>query len=200
MSKKWLTRHTLLQRASDKNDHQAWDEFVVYYKRFIDTLISKMRFSNSDNDDLSQEIILNLWKNLSSYNKDKASFRTWMSSVVKNTILNFYRGVERENKRRVFAHDQEVFTGTIEERTLSDLENVIEREWKSYISGLAMNKIEKLFSGNAVEVFKLSLQGVSTDEISTKLNLKQESVYVLKNRVKSRFMEEIRILVKELEY
>ena len=60
--------------------------------------------------------------------------------------------------------------------------------------------MKTLFSGNAIDVFDLSLQGMSTEEIGTKLGLKKDSVYVLKNRVKKKFMEEVRVLVKELEY
>ena len=31
----WQTRQTLLQRAKDPNDAEAWEEFVSYYKTII---------------------------------------------------------------------------------------------------------------------------------------------------------------------
>ena len=200
MSDKWVTRHTLLQRAKDKNDHKAWEEFVSYYQNFIGMLIYKMRFSGTDSDDLTQEILIHLWKNLAVYDKDKASFRTWMSTVVKNTILKYYRTASRESKRRDLAAEQQEITAFLDSTPGSELEQMIEDEWKEYVSNLALERIKGMFSGNAVEVFTLSLKGLSTEEISSHLDLKKESVYVLKNRVKARFMEEIRFLVSELEY
>jgi len=200
MSDKWATRHTLLQRAKDKNDHKAWEEFVAYYQNFISMLIYKMRFAGTDNDDLTQEILIHLWKNLGVYDKEKASFRTWMSTVVKNTIMKYYRTVSRENRRKDIAAEQQEMTLFWDSTSSSELEQMIEDEWKNYVSELALEKLRTLFSGNAIEVFTLSLKGVSTEDICEQLGLKRESVYVLKNRVKARFMEEIRFLVNELEY
>ena len=200
MSNEWVTRHTLLQRAKDCSDEKAWDEFVSYYKNFIDMLIYKMSFFGSEKDDLIQEILINLWKNLSVYDKDKASFRTWMSAVVRNTILKYYRTTTRANNRKNIAMEQQELTNFLGSTSSTELEEMIENEWKSYISDLALQKIKKLFSGNAIEVFTLSLQGVSPEDISTKLGIKKDSIYVLKNRVKARFMDEIRFLVNELEY
>ena len=31
MTERWNTRKTLLQRAQDQDDADAWDEFVFYY-------------------------------------------------------------------------------------------------------------------------------------------------------------------------
>ena len=200
MSDKWATRHTLLRRAKDNNDDKAWGEFVAYYQKFIEMLIYKMNFSGSEKDDITQKILITLWKKLSVYDEEQASFRTWMSAVVKNTILNYYRAVSRADKRKHIAAEQEQLTQFLNDTTSSHLEKMIEDEWKTYISELALEKISKLFSGNAIEVFTLSLQGVSSSDISHKLGLKKESIDVLKNRVKARFMEEIRFLVTELEY
>jgi len=57
-----------------------------------------------------------------------------------------------------------------------------------------------MFSGNAIEVFLLSLEGETSENISTQLGLSKESVYVLKHRVKKRFTEEVILLRREMEY
>ena len=91
MSNDWVTRQTLLQRAKNQDDQQAWEEFISYYKSFIQTLIYKMNFSGKDTEDLTQIILLNLWKTLAGYDKEKASFRNWMGAVIRNTTCNYYR-------------------------------------------------------------------------------------------------------------
>ena len=195
MSNDWVTRQTLLQRAKNPDDHQAWDEFISYYENFIQVLIFKMNYKGQDTDDLTQVILLNLWRNLATYDKQKASFRNWMGAVIRNTTYNYYRKQSNIAKR-----EKEGMAEFLESMPESDLDELIEREWKTYISELALKKMKELFSGKAVEVFELSLQGISSEEISERVDLKKDSVYVLKNRVKKKFMEEVRALVAELEY
>jgi len=38
----WNTRKSLLLRASNPNDHEAFEEFVYYYKNFINMVFSKL--------------------------------------------------------------------------------------------------------------------------------------------------------------
>ena len=79
------------------------------------------------------------------------------------------------------------------------IEHIAEREWEIHLKNMALENIEPLFSGKAVEVFKLSLTGMSVEEIASKLELKENSVYRLKNRVKERLIQEIIHLREELE-
>ncbi len=193
MKHEWATRQTLLQRAQNPDDNQAWEEFISYYHDFIQVLIYKLNFIGDDTDDLTQMILLNLWKNLEKYDKERASFRNWMGVIIRNTTVNYYR--KRTNQAK---HDSiEVY---LDKTPQSELDMIIEKEWKSYVCDLAFKKMQQLFSGNAIEVFDLSMQGLSTEAIAEKLELKKDSVYVLKNRVKKKFKEEVRALVTHLEY
>ena len=193
MKHEWATRQTLLQRAQNPDDNQAWEEFISYYHDFIQVLIYKLNFTGGDIEDLTQMILLNLWKNLEKYDKERASFRNWMGVIIRNTTINYYR--KRTNQAK---HDSiEVY---LDKTPQSELDMIIEKEWKSYVCDLAFKKMQELFSGNAIEVFDLSMQGLSTEAIAEKLELKKDSVYVLKNRVKKKFKEEVRALVTHLEY
>src|ERR1035437_5744033 len=42
-------------------------------------------------DDLVQEIFLKIWKNTKSFNPQKASFKTWVFTIAKNTTTDFLR-------------------------------------------------------------------------------------------------------------
>ncbi len=84
MSNQWVTRQTLLQRAQNPDDEGAWEDFVFYYRDFIQVIIYKLKFSGKDTDDLTQVILLNLWKDLKTYDKNNASFRNWLGRVINN--------------------------------------------------------------------------------------------------------------------
>ncbi|MDD7986024.1 sigma-70 family RNA polymerase sigma factor [Lentisphaera marina] len=196
---KYLTRQTLLIRAQNDDDHDAWEEFISFYKAFIYHILQKMNVrSRDDMDDLVQDVLVKLWKGLKTYDKSKSKFRTWISLITKNTVISFFRkksvrpdlvGVESAELENNFTTYSE-----------SELEEIFENEWRAYLCTIAYENIQKLFTGNALEVFKLSQEGMSSGEIAEKLGLTKESVYVLSSRVKSKFTSEVKKLINNLEF
>ena len=196
LSEAWRTRQTLIHRAKNPSDGQAWEEFVHYYRDFISVVIAKMIRNSHTREDLSQEVLVKVWKSLQNMElgKNKAKFRTWLSTIIKNTTLNF---LEREKHRKTVDLDQVIVA--MEPEKASEVDQMIEAEWEKNVTNLAMERIKEAFTGKAVEVFIKSVEGKSTEEICEELDVKANTVYVLKNRVKSRFIEEIKQLREELE-
>lgn len=158
-------------------------------------IMNKMNLSETEREDLTQEVLLKLWKKLSVYSSEKAGFRTWLSAVIRNTILKFY---EADSRRRV--REDKSFLHFLSSSSEPDIESAIEEEWKSYLTSVALENMKTIFSGKAIEAFEMTLEEINVDEICQKLDLKKESLYVLRNRVKTRFIEEVRHLSKELQF
>jgi len=196
LSEAWTTRLTLIDRAKDPNDEQAWAEFEAYYHDFIRMVIRKMNLSFADQEDLIQEVLLKLWKNLKNLelDQDRAKFRTWLSVVIKNTVLNQIDSNKRREKR------EDTYTEGLPEEAKENLESWIENEWKQHMIDKVMAHLENFFSGQALKIFLMDLDGKSIDEISENLNIKKNSIYVLRNRVKQRFMKEVKHLRETLEF
>ena len=108
MSEEWLTRQTLLLRVKDKEDEHAWDDFVTYYEPFIKKIIFFLNVQENDRDDLSQEILIKLWKSLAGFNYDekKGRFRTWLKTVIRNTTYDYFRKKKRMNERESLSFDE----------------------------------------------------------------------------------------------
>lgn len=60
MSEDWVTKQTLLVRIRNKDDQQAWNEFVICYESFILKILKFLKVDTNDEDDLTQEILLKL--------------------------------------------------------------------------------------------------------------------------------------------
>jgi len=197
MSDQWITKQTLIQRVQNKDDASAWDDFVSYYKTFIEMVLNKSKISLNESDDLVQEILLKIWKGLPKYEyrKEQAKFRTWLSILIRNTMLNFLAKKKRKNPNSVELNDEVILTVTE-----TQIEKVIEEEWVTHLTSLAMKAVTKVFSGQAVKVFKMSLEGKGTKEIAETLDINEESVFVLRSRVKSRLKKEIKKLRDEIEF
>jgi len=190
------TRYTLLQRACSLHDEQAWEELVGRYRRFIFHILQEMGVEADDIEDVAQQVFLSLIKDLSSYDQSRARFRTWLSAVIRNAALVYFRKRKSSRERiRVFGEEQNMDFLT----QPSDIDQRIEQEWAAYVANLAMMRVREVFQGQAVEVFELGLDGLSATDIAEKTGLAVASVYTLRKRVKKRLYLEIRAIVAELE-
>lgn len=196
---KYLTRQTLLMRAKARSDQAAWEEFIEVYQAFIFHVIKRMNIRLDDQEDLVQEVLVLLWEKLESYNPEKGRFRSWLSFVIRNVVLNFIKKNNSQLKKidRLAKDPSHDFS---KEKTKdSEIDKLIEDEWKLHVSTLAFENIRSLFSGKAIEVFEMSLKGLSLNQISDELELPYNSVKVLKSRVKSRYMAEVKRLIHNFE-
>jgi len=193
------TRLTLIQRAQDQSDEAAWSEFVEIYKNYIYVIIRQMGINDKDCEDILQQVLLKLWKTLPDfeYGKNKSKFRTWLGTITHSSTMDFFRRQASQDRRIEGATNaQMTHLNTINK---PEIEEMAEREWRLYITNLAMNNIEQFFSGKAIDVFKMSIKGQSNQQISEDLGVKLETVYILKNRVKKRLTEEIKQLKAQYE-
>ena len=194
MTERWNTRKTLLQRAQDQDDPDAWNEFVFYYHDFLKMILIKMNFNQSDIEDAIQEVLIKLWKALPKFSTEgSAKFRTWMSRIIRNSAIDYYRKNNKHDNEDIDDHN----LSSIEE---PEIENYIQEEWEVHIIALALNSIKPLFSENAMKVFEMAMKNKSTDEITQTLNITPNAALKLKNRVKHRMVQEINALRQKLEY
>ena len=184
----------MLLRASDPDDHEAFEEFVYYYKNFIKMVFSKLGVSESQSGDLQQDLLLKLWKDIGKFDVEKpnSNFRGWLSVVIRNEVYQFFR----KNKRESDA----LFNLPLDSTNKSEVDHMIEEEWKAYVTSLAVEKMKAHFDGSAMKIFYMTLEGRDTAEIAQTLNLKENSLYVIRSRVKARFQSEIKQIRSFLEY
>ena len=194
MTERWNTRLTLLQRAQDQDNPDAWDEFVFYYQDFLRMVLAKMNFNQSDIEDASQEVLVKLWKALPKFDPEgSAKFRTWMSRIIRNSAIDFLRKHNKGSKEELEHHEMNMAAEP-------EIENFIKDEWEVHIVALALNQIKTLFSENAIKAFEMAMKNVSTEEIAATLGTTNNAVLKLKNRVKHRMVQEINLLREKLEY
>jgi RNA polymerase sigma factor (sigma-70 family) len=193
------TRATLIQRVTNQHDEASWEDFVGIYSDYMYAIIRSMGISDDDAEDLTQQLLLIMWKKLPQTDVEEIKhFRAWLSTITKHFVIDFIRKRTREAKR-LEKVEQDATLSYVNSIRLPDVERIAEKEWQLHITNLALDKIEPLFSGQATEVFRLSLQGLEIKDIAKKLGLQENSVYRLKNRVKKKLLLQIEELREELE-
>jgi RNA polymerase sigma-70 factor (ECF subfamily) len=85
-----VTRFTLIGAL---RQGLRWEEFVVLYGRLILAWGRRdFGLQQSDADNLCQEVLIKVWKNIGGYDPARGRFRNWLYICTKNTVLNFWRG------------------------------------------------------------------------------------------------------------
>lgn len=185
----WETRKTLLERVRDSYDESSWDDFVLYYQPFIYQVLKNMNLKHHECEDLSQTVLLKLWKSLPEfrYDKEKGRFRGWLCKITGNTVKSYFVKKNRE-----------VIGDVPQKITIPEVEKITEKEWKVYISNLAWKNIEKDLAPRAKEVFLKITKGETTPDVASSMSISESSVYVYKKRIQDRLIKEIKKLEKEL--
>ena len=200
MSSLYSTRYTLLKRAKDQSDSQAWDELIAFYRKYIYVIIRSMNIKASDAEDVQQLVLVELWKYLPKYEYDseKSKFRFWVAKVTRNQVLTFIRKRQAHAKKMDRAQN-EAQVSYIASIKAPEIETMITKEWELFISNSAMQNIQSHFSETAIEAFKLFSKGMKVNEISEQLDVKADSIYKYISRIKLRLIEEIQHLQKQLD-
>jgi len=199
MQETYNTRITLIRRVQNQHDERSWEEFVAVYRKFIYAIIRSLNIPEHDANDILQQVLLKLWGRLPKEDvSDFRRFRSYLSTITRNCAIDFIRERSKDCEQ-LQASAYEAAIPALTAITQPALERIAEKEWEIHLTNTAVSNLTPQFSGKAMQVFQMSMDGDSIEKIAEKLNLKTNSVYRLRNRVKERLVKEIQRLRTELE-
>lgn len=111
------------------------------FKKLIDKYTSSVynfsvRFVGVENaKDVTQDVFLKVWRNIKKFNVKKASFKTWIFTIARNTITDYLR----KKKSVVFSslnNEEENFESNIEDKVILPDEALIKLEDKEFLNNL----------------------------------------------------------------
>ena len=108
-------------------------------------------------------------------------FRSYLATVVRNCVNDYFRSAIRKQKNQDSFVDHEASCG--KNYSLPAIEELIETEWHNYIAVKAFENISIYFSDQAIEIFKRSLSEEVKD-IASDLAIPLSTAYRLRNRIK----------------
>ena len=194
------TRMTLIQRLQQpgRND-QCWEDFVGTYAGYIYVIIRNFNLSKDLCDDLLQDVLLKLWKDLLrfEYRPGECRFRTWLSVVSCNTVKDYLKSRAGCNSKKELEYEAALHG--MNSFSEPEIEAIAEREWKVYVAKKAYKNIKDSLSEKVRLVFELDLEDVADEEISRRLGIAESSVRVYKKRARNALLKEVLRLNKELE-
>lgn len=78
-------------QACLSGDAAAWEEIVRLHNRRIYNICYRFTGSADQADDLAQEVFIKVYRTLSSYDLEKGSFITWLTTLTRNLLVDNFR-------------------------------------------------------------------------------------------------------------
>jgi len=85
-----------LVRQCMAGDQQAWQQLVVSQHRRIYAICYRFTGSATDAEDLTQDVFLKLYRNLASFDTERGSFQTWITTLARNLLVDHFRRTRLE--------------------------------------------------------------------------------------------------------
>jgi RNA polymerase sigma-70 factor (ECF subfamily) len=155
------TRSLLLERLKDVADEEGWREFVGLYREFIRRLALKARLTEHEAEDVVQEVLVSVARNIKGFKYDPAvsSFRHWLTKVIRWRIADQHKRRLRETL--VFAtplagrsRTHQVLQRIPDSETLPPDEE-LEREWGRAIVAQALDRVKASVSSKQYQIYYL---------------------------------------------
>src|SRR5438128_10149017 len=83
-----------LMRLVSEGDTSAFEELVERHQALVAGTVARMLGSNSDVDDIAQQVFIRVWKSASRY-VPRAKFTTWLLKITRNLVFNELRRSKR---------------------------------------------------------------------------------------------------------
>jgi RNA polymerase sigma-70 factor (ECF subfamily) len=106
-----------LVRRCVAGDPEAWQELVVSQHRRIYAICYRFTGSGTDAEDLTQDVFLKLYRNLASFDVERGSFQTWITTLARNLLVDHFR---RTRLERASDSLDASFSGDDDGATLAD--------------------------------------------------------------------------------
>lgn len=182
------TSLSLLQRVRRREDHVAWERFVVLYTPLLLRWSRRAGLTEQDAVDLVQEVFSILLVELPrfEYEAARGSFRGWLKTVTVNQCRKHHR-------KRQLAEGRGGDDDVLPSLPGGDAwEAFWDAEYQTYLIRRALDVMKAQFEPRLWQCcWDLMVNEMTAAEIGQKLSMTESAVYVAKFRVIRRLRQEL---------
>lgn len=189
------TRITLIRKIRDRNDAQAWEEFVDLYHPTIISICRRKGLQHADANDIAQEVLARVSSSIEqfTFSGSRATFRGWLYRITRNLTMDYFRKQNREPEIADAAETHLI--GSSDESKESDAFRI---EFQRQVFIRVANQVRGQCSHNAWQAFwQVDVEQRSPDEVAAELNITRGALYVSKSRVIAKLRKAAQELLDE---
>jgi len=189
------TRWSLIARLRDWDDQQSWREFFDTYWKLIYGVAVKTGLTHAEAQDVVQETIISVSKNMKSFKADPAlgSFKSWLLNLTRWRIADQIRKRAREihapgsanPKRTGSRSSRTAWEARVPDPAKDELDRIWEEEWERHVIEAALEKVKSQADARHYQAFYLqAIKQVPPAKVANLLGMKVDQVYVIKHRLR----------------
>ena len=166
----------LVERCLSGNE-TAWEDLVKTHTRRVYSICYRFTSSDSEAQDLTQDVFLRVFKNLGSFRSGEGSFVVWLSRLTRNLLIDHYRRTKLERSTESLEEQAPVLEEKAE--TFSKTDRMLAgREASEMLQGA----LQKLSPELRETVILRDLEELEYREIAQILNVPEGTVKSRLNR------------------
>ncbi len=181
------TSNSLLMRLQKSASDADWRELVDVYAPLIRGWLARYRFQPSDVDDLVQEVLGVLVREVPNFqhNGRTGAFRHWLRVIAVHRVRTFWRS-QKHVPDAGFLDD----LAQLEDEN-SDLTRQWETDHDRHVVSKFLEVIEKDFEPTTWKAFRrLTFDGAPASQVAAELGISPNAVWIAKSRVLNRLRKE----------
>lgn len=191
------TSLSLLNRLRRAPESESWNRLVELYTPLIRTWLRKYDVQASDADDLVQEVLLAVSKDINRFDHggQPGAFRGWLKAILVNRLRGFWRSRARRPHARGDA-DIDQRLAQLDDPA-SEMSQIWNRQHDQFVLRQLLELVEPHFSPSTWRAFYLvALKNQRADLVADELKISVNAVFIAKSRVLSRLRHEADGLVE----
>jgi RNA polymerase sigma-70 factor (ECF subfamily) len=160
-----------LMSAIAQGDNQAFEKLIERHQALVIGTVARMLGSNSDVEDLAQQVFLRVWRSAARY-VPRAKFTTWLLKITRNLVFNEMRRTKRQALIPIQPEAQGEELPIKDESVQSPAESLLEHELQQAIE----EAIIELPDTQRMALILRRYEGRSYEEIGDILDLSVPAV------------------------
>ncbi|MGH9523276.1 MAG: RNA polymerase sigma factor [Terriglobales bacterium] len=172
-----------LVRRCLAGDAAAWEQLVQQFHRRIYNICYRFTGSQDDAQDLTQEVFIKVYRTISSYDLEKGSFQTWVTTMTRNLLVDHFRKSKQDRatdslEEPLADEDSPSLLDQIEDSGPSPDQKLLTREKQQFVQ----RALQKLSPDLREAVILRDLQDMDYREIALALKVPEGTVKSRINR------------------
>ena len=191
------TSLSLLERLRHSPEDESWNRLADLYTPLIRAWLRRYDVQDSDANDLVQEVLLAVSKDLSRFEHrgQPGAFPGWLKAILINRLRKFWRARDRRPQAR---GDSDIDARLAQlDDPASEMSRIWDREHDQYVLRQLMALAEPHFEPKTWKAFcRVALEGARPDAVAEEMEISRNAVIVAKCRVLSRLRQESEGLIE----
>ena len=192
------TRRSLVDRLVNLEDRQRWHEFFETYWKLIYGVARRAGLGDAEAQDVVQETVITVSKNISKYERAAGSFKNWLLHITRWRIADQFRRRSPARETRRIGEESDRDTATIDRvPDQLDVSAVWDDEWQRHTLEAALTRVKRRVEPRHYQIFDCAvLKEWPAAKVARELGVNVAQVYLVKHRVAALLKKEVAAMEK----